>query len=219
MKNLPFSWFDIVVLALLIFGLIRGKKHGMSNELLPLLQWLMIIYVAGTFHEPLGKFLASVTAGLGFSFLFWYITAYLVIVLAVKTVFSVIKKAVGEKLVGSDLFGGGEFYLGMFAGMIRFACMLIMFFALLDSKPLPSEARVVEKQKKQQESLGSNFFPSLDAVHLDIMSHSASGQFVTKYLKQLLIAPTSSESKPLERREGPGKKIEREMNDVIDKKR
>ncbi len=179
----------------------------------------MIIFLGGTFHEPLGKLLTSITATLGFSLLFWYITSYLIIALAVKTVFSVIKKMVGEKLVGSDLFGGGEFYFGMLAGMIRFSCMILMFLALLNSRPLPSEAKVAEKQKKQQDSLGSNYFPSLAAIHLDIMARSASGQFVTKYLKQLLIAPTSAESKPLEKSDGTLKKMEREMNEVIDKKK
>jgi len=59
------------------------------------------------------------------SHLFCYIVAYIGMAMAVKLVFVVIKKGAGGKLVGSNIFCGGEFYLGMLGGAVRFACILL----------------------------------------------------------------------------------------------
>ena len=49
LDNLPVNWFDGVVAGMLIIGLFRGRKHGMSKELLPLLKWVSLVVVCGIF--------------------------------------------------------------------------------------------------------------------------------------------------------------------------
>src|SRR2546422_4577368 len=40
------NWFDLFVLVMLVVGIFVGRKRGMSLELLSVLQWLMIVFVA-----------------------------------------------------------------------------------------------------------------------------------------------------------------------------
>ena len=49
------TWFDLLLAGLLIFGFLRGRKRGMSEELLDVFQWLTIIVVAAMLYEPVGK--------------------------------------------------------------------------------------------------------------------------------------------------------------------
>ncbi len=43
LDKLPINAFDCVVLAVLAFGLMRGRKHGMSEELVGLITWLAVL--------------------------------------------------------------------------------------------------------------------------------------------------------------------------------
>jgi len=42
-NGMPFNWFDVFVVVLLGFGLFRGRRNGMSKELLPTLQWVVLV--------------------------------------------------------------------------------------------------------------------------------------------------------------------------------
>ena len=46
LKNFTLSWFDLVALAVLVVGLFRGRKRGMSEELLDVFQWLLIVVIS-----------------------------------------------------------------------------------------------------------------------------------------------------------------------------
>src|SRR5262249_23202370 len=98
--NLPFNWFDLVVVVVLIVGLQRGRKHGMSEELTRLLKWLAIAFGCALLYEPLGSALAT---GSVFDLLSGYLMAYVGSALVITALFALVKKAVGEKLVGSDV--------------------------------------------------------------------------------------------------------------------
>src|SRR5881394_2125757 len=54
------SWVDCAVLILLVVGLWRGRKRGMSEELLDIVKWAIIVVAAGILYEPGGRFLNSV---------------------------------------------------------------------------------------------------------------------------------------------------------------
>src|SRR5688572_25952298 len=118
-------WFDLVVLALVAYGIFRGRKRGMSEELLDVFQWLCIVVLGALLYSPLGKTLSHF-AGMGL--LLSNIIAYAFIAIVIKFAFTSVKRSVGEKLVHSDAFGRFEYYLGMLAGSVRFLCVLI--FAL-----------------------------------------------------------------------------------------
>ena len=43
LDKLPINLFDLLVLVVLTAGIARGRKHGMSEELINLFQWLAIL--------------------------------------------------------------------------------------------------------------------------------------------------------------------------------
>src|SRR6266545_2231909 len=133
---LTVNWFDAAAVTMLIIGVIVGRKRGMSSELLSVIQWLAIVFLGAMACGPVGKWLAELS---GFSPVTTYITAYLLAALVIKIVFWMIKRMAGEKLVGSDVFGNLEYYLGMIAGGVHFTCITIFALALLHAKPVNAE--------------------------------------------------------------------------------
>src|SRR5437879_3778961 len=129
--NLGYNWFDLFVVAMLIVGIVVGRKRGMSLELLSVLQWLLIVFAAAIACSSFGKMLADLS---GISPVLTYTTAYLLAAIVVKLVFLMIRRMAGEKLVAGDVFGNFEYYLGMIAGAIRFACIILFVMALLHAK-------------------------------------------------------------------------------------
>src|SRR6266496_3518521 len=128
--NMPFNWFDIAILLLLAFGVQRGRKHGMSEEIILVIKWLAIVIVGGLGYAVVGD---VITDNSVFTRLSAYLIAYAAITLGITVAFLVIKKLANGKLVGSDVFGGGEYYLGMMAGLVRYSCILVFGLALLNA--------------------------------------------------------------------------------------
>jgi len=197
LDKLPIGWFDFAVVAVLLVGVLRGRKNGMSEELMPFLQWLVILGAGAYLYEPLGVF---VIQNAGSSLLFGYIVAYLVLAAAVKGVFTALKRASKGKLIGSDVFGRGEYYLGMGAGTVRFACGLMLALALLNAR-LFSYAEVAAMQNFQMKEYGSEFFPTHQTIQQQVFVKSFIGPRIKESLGFLLIKPTAPEEKQLRRKE------------------
>jgi len=185
--NLPFNWFDLAVVMMLFIGYTRGKKHGMSQESLAVLKWVILVVVAAVAYEPLGLWLAPT---LGIGKLLAFILAYTVVAGVVAGVFVYLNRTLGEKLKGSDTFGKAEFYLAMPAGMLRFACVTLVLLALLNAR-LYSTAEVKAMSKYQNDNYGSSFFPTLSSVQDDVFLRSIVGSQVKQHLSFLLIKPTA----------------------------
>src|SRR5687767_10303047 len=98
-------WFDLLVLALVAYGIFRGRKRGMSEELLDVFQWLCIVVLGALLYSPLGKGLARFAS---FPLLLSNIIAYAFVAIVIKFTFASVKRSVGEKLVHSDAFGRWE---------------------------------------------------------------------------------------------------------------
>src|SRR5262245_7489223 len=101
-ESFGLSWVDFAVVLLLIVGLWRGKKRGMSEELLDIVKWAVIVVVCALVYEPAGRFLASMSV---FSPLSCYVAVYAGMALIIAITFSFIRRGAGAKLVGSDVFG------------------------------------------------------------------------------------------------------------------
>ena len=123
------SWFDLLLVIVLLTGVLRGRKRGMSMELLDLIQWIIIIAAGTLLYKPIGEMFRQMTST---GLLFAYVFVYVWIAVATKILFLIIKQTVGSRLVGSDLFGGAEYYFAMGAGLLRFGCVLLMSLALLN---------------------------------------------------------------------------------------
>jgi len=191
-QKLPVNWFDLLLLVVLVVGVIRGRKRGMSHEFLDLIQWLAIIGGGAFLYAPVGQMFAQMTS---FSMLFSYIFVYLGIAVVIKLFFLMIKHSVGDKLIGSDVFRGGEYYLGMLAGLVRFACVLTLVLAVLHARQF-SSAEIAAQEKFNKDVYGSDFFPSWHAVQVDVFENSLSGKFIKQQLSFLLITPTSGGGQP-----------------------
>jgi len=194
-SNLAFNWFDVAVLLMLVIGYSRGKKHGMSQESFAVLKWVALVLGCAIAYEPLGLWLAD-TAHIGK--LLSFVLAYVVTAAVITMVFVYLNGAVGEKLKGSDLFGKAEFYLAMPAGMLRFACVVLVLLALLNAR-FYSTAEVRAMTKFQNDNYGSNFFPTLSSIQDDVFMKSFVGKQVKEHLGFLLIKPTA----PLPTRSAP----------------
>jgi hypothetical protein len=185
--KLPINWFDILVIAVLLVGYTRGRKHGMSKELLHVMKWMAVVLIAAIGYEPLGFWLDSM---LHLGKLTSYVIAYSLIAGVIMLMFIWVNDTLGRKLAGTDTFGKGEFYLAMPAGMLRFACIMLALLALLNAR-LYRTAEIKAMQKFQDDNYGSQFFPTLASVQTEVFEDSFVGPQVRKYMSFLLIKPTS----------------------------
>ena len=174
---LSFNWFDVVALIMIGIGVFVGRRRGMSAELLDTLQWLMIVVFSALACDPFGKAIADIS---GFGPVFCYITAYVTTAIGVKLLFWLVGKMAGQKLIGSDVFGGMEYYLGMIAGGTRFACMTLFALAILNAQPI-NDAELAKRLKDQNEVLGHVYFPPVrndSESGFQGIHHGGSGQAI-----------------------------------------
>ena len=194
--KLPVNLFDFALVAVLVVGVFRGRKHGMSEELLGLLKWLAILVVCALVYQPLGKMFAGST----FSLVSGYVMAYVAAALIVVALFAGIKRGLGGKLLGSDLFGKAEYYLGMGSGLVRFTCMLLVALALLNARYFsPDEVKAMENF--QNDVYGSNFFPGLHSAQSVVFERSLLGPWIKDNLGFLLIKPTAPQDMSFKQKE------------------
>ncbi|MGB7767718.1 MAG: CvpA family protein [Verrucomicrobiia bacterium] len=187
-NGLAANWFDAVVVLMLGFGIFRGRKNGMSKEILPLFQWLAVIFVCGLFYSMVAQLLAK-TAGL--DQMTSCLLGYGILALAVFLIFSLLKRIVGLRLFGSSIFGGAEYYLGMPSGMVRFACMLIFALAFLNARHF-TPAQIEASNSYQEHWYGAHFFPDLYTVQDEVFKQSFTGPYIKDYLGVLLITPVTA---------------------------
>ncbi|MGD0253800.1 MAG: CvpA family protein [Verrucomicrobiota bacterium] len=196
LDKLPVNWFDAAVLLILVLGLFRGRKNGMTKEVLWVFQWLSVVIVCGLCYERVAQALINIAA--------WkkptsYVAGYLIVAFLVWFVFLVIKKIFAPRLTGSNVFGSGEYYLGMFSGMIRFACMIFFALALLNA-PVYTPAEIQAHQAYVKRWYGGgiysgNYTPDPHTVQESVFKKSFLGPYIKNYLGTLLINTGPPESK------------------------
>lgn len=126
--------------------------------------------------------------------------AYIGCALLITAGFAALKKALGGKLIGSDIFGKSEFYLGMLGGTVRFGCILLAALALLNARYYNRD-EINAAVKYQNDVYGSNFFPSLYEVQAQVFQGSVTGPWIKSQLGFLLIKPTAPENKQFKQRD------------------
>ena len=197
LDKLPLNVFDFVVLATLVIGLLRGRKHGMSEELIGLIKWLAVVIGCAIMYEPAGQWFANSSP---FSLLASFLMVYICGALLILSLFAVCKYRLGGKLIGSDIFGRAEYYLGMGSGVVRLSCILLAFLALLNARYFsPTEVRAMEAF--QNDVYGSNYFPTWHTAQEVVFEKSYSGAWIKTHLGFLLIKPTQPEDKQFHQKE------------------
>jgi uncharacterized membrane protein required for colicin V production len=214
-----FNYFDIFVVLWLILGIFLGRKHGMSQELLPTLQWIIIMILAGLFYNPVAQFLHQ---NANLELVLASICGYVIVGLVVHFIFLWIKNAIGEKLVGSDMFGRGEYYMGMTSGALRFACMIVCLMAIMNVRIISAE-EMARTEKLQEKNFEGIRFPTYGSIQHAVLMDSITGHAVKSNLSPLLIASVngSTPAKPGNSGNGPtiAKKKEQELNDILGAKK
>jgi len=203
-QHFAFNWFDVALVFVLAFGFWRGRKRGLTKELLPSLQWLAILLGAGLGHvfladwlqhmglvKPVfGKTFNERTAAL--------MTSYLAIMLVIFIVFTLLKRKFNPKLEGSNRFGSSEYYLGIIAGLVRYACMVLVALALLNA-PFYTPADIAAAKAYNNRWYGGglngysgDFIPSVDEVQVSVFKQSLIGPLIKDNLSMLLINTTAA---------------------------
>jgi len=197
-EKLPVNAFDFILVGVLAFGVFRGRKHGMSEELLRVLKWLAILVACALLYQPIGEFFSTTTSV--FDMLSCYLMGYATVALLVLGFFALMKKMLGGKLLGSDIFGGAEYYLGMAAGLVRFAAISLVALALLNARYY-SPDQVKAEENFQNDVYGSNFFPTLHTVQAFALEKSLTGSWIKGNLAFLLIKPTAPQDKTIKQKD------------------
>lgn len=196
-NKLTFGWFDIALVLILAFGLWRGRKRGMSRELLPVLMWLTItgagafgyqlladeLTKTGYVHKIFGATFVERTAA--------DITAYLAIAFVIWLVFAILKNLFKTKVEGANAFGSSEYYLGMMSGIIRYACMVFFALALINA-PFYSSAEIDAHAAYNKKWYGGgmydgNYMPDMPTFQNSIFKNSLTGPLIKNNLSLLLI--------------------------------
>lgn len=197
LDKLPINVFDFVVLVTLVVGLLRGRKHGMSEELMGLMKWLAVVIGCAIMYEPAGQWFAQSSP---FSLLASFMMVYIVGAMFILSLFAFCKNRLGGKLIGSDIFGRSEYYLGMGSGVVRLSCMLLAFLALLNARYFsPMEVKAMEQF--QNDVYGSNYFPTWHTAQEVVFEKSLAGSWIKTHLGFLLIKPTQPEDKQFHQKE------------------
>jgi uncharacterized membrane protein required for colicin V production len=198
-QNLAFSWFDIALVALLIFGYWRGRKRGMSREFLPVLYWIAVAVGGAAGYSILGDQLLTgslVKSVYGKNFtaraevFFW---SYVLIMVVIYLIFAILSRALKAKLEGSNAFGSGEYYLGMIAGIVRYACMIVVALALLHA-PHYTATEIANAKAYKNATYGAglsgysgDYIPDFAEVQASVFKNSLAGPLIENHLDFALI--------------------------------
>lgn len=188
MASMPINLFDCLLVCFLAAGMVRGRHHGLSNEGLRVLRWVMLLVGCALVYQPAGSRICA--AGF-FDALSAYLLCYLGAALLIFLVFSVIERRLRPKLAGSDAFGRGEYYLGMGAGLVRYGCMILMALAVLNARQF-SAREVQASERAQVDSFGSTLFPTLRGLQAAVFERSLTGPLIRNHLSFFLITPTEA---------------------------
>ena len=214
MTHFSISWVDFAILLVLAIGIIRGRKRGISEELLDIIKWVAILTAVAFIHRPAGEMLASSSV---FSLLSCYIFVYTLIVVFFKLFFGFIRKQVGDKLVSSDFFGSAEYYLGMVAGAFRYLCVTIVVLAFINARYYSPE-EIQADVDFQKNNFGDISFPTLKTLQNEVFNHSFLGMATRDFVPFLLIPSTPPETKDLRNGNNVARARERSVNQTLDRR-
>ena len=116
---------------------------------------------------------------------------YLAPALVIFLAFKIIKWQFAEKLVKTDFFKDGEYYLGMLTGLVRYACIMLFVLALLNA-PVYTRTQIAQQTAFDKKNFGGglfdgNYFPHLYQVQAAVFQQSFLGPLIKDHAGLLLI--------------------------------
>ncbi|HMJ65299.1 MAG TPA: CvpA family protein [Candidatus Binatia bacterium] len=214
MLPFTFSWVDLAIVLLVVTGIVRGRKRGMSEELLDIIKWVAVLTAVAFILRPAGEMLAVSTM---FSLLSCYVFVYTIIVVLMKLIFGFVRRQIGDKLVSSDFFGSAEYYLGMVAGAFRYLCVIVVAMAFLNARYYSPE-EIAADAAFQQNNFGDIRFPTLANLQSQVFTRSALGSVTREFVPFLLIPPTAPETKELTGANNVVRAREKQVQQMFDRR-
>ena len=208
---LTVGWVDFVTILVLCAGMMRGRKRGLSEEILDTTMWILILVAGAFLYRGLGDLMGQKPL---LSRLTYYMLSYILIALGVKIVFTFIKQKFGAKIVESDMFGRMEFYGGMAAGSVRFACIYLFLLSLLHA-PHYSAEFLAKRAKDVDYNYGSDFFPHPSKIQKAVFQDSFTGKNAEQHLPMLLIVQMDGNSKAIRDDNSMAKRNERKIDQIM----
>jgi uncharacterized membrane protein required for colicin V production len=200
--------FDYGAVILLLIGAIQGGRRGFSQEILNLLKWLAIVALGAHGCAILGVALAdwlSITPASG------YVLAYTLIALLLGLAFYMLRRAVGGKLMSKDVFGRFEIPLGVTAGVMRLACIILVFMALLNLVPPP-----MADAAGGAPAAATTTRQFLGVLHDTVFVESWSGQNIKNSFSDELVQPPANSNPQPKRFEDIGRRRERAAEEALE---
>ena len=191
--NARFNYFDIVLVVWLIIGLLWGFKRGMTLELVPLSQWMGSVFAGGLLYRafPARTFTtAPITLSFGpiSRLICWSF-------FPPSDLHSASKETLTQICVGKIVWARRVLRLGMMAGGVRFGCVLLVGFALMNAR-LASSEEMAKAEKSHQHDLSRALFLHFGAFQQNVVFNSMSGHWVQSNLPSFLIASAPPRPSP-----------------------
>ena len=202
------GWVDLLTVIVLFVGIMRGRKRGLSEELLDTLQWIAIVLAGGLYYGMLAQALATTSL---MSQVCYNLISYALIALTIKAVVLLIKRRLGDKIIGSDIFGRGEYYFGMAAGMVRFACIYVFLMSFLHA-PFYTPDMLAANAKYQDKNFGDIRFPTIGSMQQTFFKESATGWAAERYLAVVLVQPAGTKAGELRSENSLGRRREQAID-------
>jgi hypothetical protein len=125
--------------------------------------------------------------------------------------FALLNYWTGDKLTGSDVFGRYEYYLGMLAGLARFACLLIVPLAIMHARIVTqAEMDAIDAQMKKNKDDIHPLRYIYGGFEQAVFTRSFTGKFVQEDLPDLLIPTVTPQERPA------GDSLKKKLQDAID---
>jgi uncharacterized membrane protein required for colicin V production len=178
------SWFDWVALTLPIFGAWRGGRRGLSEELLPALQWVAILGLGALVAPFLGSGLARLT---GLSPAIATSVAYLGLAGVLKLTFLGLARLLDAQRQKLH-FGAFEHFVGALLGTARYASMVLLCLAVAAGFDTANLRQSLSKTSREEtfESLCGEVMVTLQQ---DIVERSITGVWARRDLNVLMLKP------------------------------
>jgi uncharacterized membrane protein required for colicin V production len=110
------NWYDIVVVAALIYGIVAGVRNGLSGEIILVLGLLLMVALALSFYAGVGEWLRRIT---GLTVEVANLVAFVSIAVLAYVVTIVVRKVVHRKLKQLTFGAVVENVGGGVAGLLR----------------------------------------------------------------------------------------------------
>jgi hypothetical protein len=105
--------------------------------------------------------------------------------------FTPIKSALKKRGEKGGLFGGAEYYLGMFAGMVRYAAITLFALALLNARSYTAAELAAKKAYNERWYGGGiysgDYVPDIHTAQENVFKQSFSGPYIKDGIGMLLI--------------------------------